>query len=139
MASPSSPASVAAAPMTSTSEVTSGSSSAGTTGGAECAGAFDPPVGAVLLCNEFVMLRDGTEAHWQSFGSRDAPSVVSSRYRELAAKCKLALTTDPAPVFSMVSGNRHLSTHAPSEPGLPGCGKTVDPAYLTVIVISAGG
>lgn len=101
---------------------------------AGCEGLFDPPEGAIKLCDEHV-LGGGAEIHWTSWAVTSSRMDTFRPYQARATGCGAGLTFKP-PLLDVTKGNESLSIHEASEAGYPSCAAKPDAAHPTVIVIS---
>ncbi|MBK9000910.1 MAG: hypothetical protein IPM35_34755 [Myxococcales bacterium] len=101
----------------------------------ECEKLFEPPPGAVLLCDQHDLATDA-EIHWRSFGSSEARSALEKRYRELAGRCGAEVTSRPNEL-GIGKGPFRLSVHDAEPKGYPGCEKAPASGHLTVVLISS--
>lgn len=101
---------------------------------AGCDGLFDPPAGAVKLCDEHV-LGGGAEIHWTSWAVKTSRMDTFRRYQEHADGCSASATSKP-PAPSVTKGDARLTIHDASESGYPSCATRPDADHPTVVVIS---
>ena len=99
-----------------------------------CDGLFDPPAGAVKLCDEHV-LGDGAEIHWTSWAVKASRMDAFRRYEKHAGECNASSTSKP-PLLTVSKSGARLSIHDANESGYPSCGMKPDADHPTVIVIS---
>ncbi|MDF2696499.1 MAG: hypothetical protein K0S65_4882 [Labilithrix sp.] len=99
-----------------------------------CAGLFDPPEGAVKLCNEHTMGGDA-EIHWTSWAVTTSRMDAFERYRTRATACSASVTTKP-PILSVTKDETRLSVHDATETGYPSCANRPPPSHASVIIIS---
>lgn len=97
----------------------------------ECEKLFEPPAGAVLLCDQHDLATDA-EIHWRSFGSSEARSALEKRYRELAGRCGAEASES-----GIAKGPFRLSVHDAEPKGYPGCEKAPSSDHRTVVLISS--
>jgi len=99
-----------------------------------CDGLFDPPAGAVQLCDEHV-LGDGAEIHWTSWAVNASRTETFHVYQQRAGECSGSSTSSP-PLLSVSRGDARLSVHDANERGYPSCAARPGPDRPTVVVIS---
>lgn len=97
----------------------------------ECEKLFEPPAGAVLLCDQHDLATDA-EVHWRSFATSEARSVLEQRYRERGARCG-AETSDGG----IAKGPFRLSVHDAEAKGYPGCERAPSSEHRAVVLISS--
>jgi hypothetical protein len=101
---------------------------------AGCEGLFDPPEGAVKLCDEHVMA-DRAEIHWTSWAVTTSRLDTFQTYRARTTECGASATFKP-PLLNVSKGDQRLSIHEAGETGYPACAVKPDAARPTVVVIS---
>jgi hypothetical protein len=101
---------------------------------AGCDGLFDPPEGAIPLCNEHV-LGDKAEIAWTSWAVTSSRWDAFTPYQKQARGCDAGFVTKP-PILSVSKGDQRLSFHESKETGYPSCETKPDDAHPTVIIIS---
>lgn len=99
-----------------------------------CDGLFDPPAGAVKLCDEHT-LGSGAEIHWTSWAVRTSRVETVRLYEQRAAGCGATATSNPTSL-SLGKGDARLSVHDASESGYPSCTTKPPADHPTVLVIS---
>jgi hypothetical protein len=100
-----------------------------------CDGVFDPPQGAIKLCDEHV-LADKSEIHWTSWSVTTSRMDTFDPYRKRAGECKMGATWKP-PILSISNNaDMRLSIHDVTETGFPSCSVKPGAEAKSVIVIS---
>ncbi len=103
-------------------------------GGTPCQALYEPPPGAVKLCDEHVSATTA-EIHWTSWAVTTEVQATFERYRQLAVACKVAFVNKP-PLLSIGAGDQRLSVHAASDTDFPACATKARAGDRSVIVIS---
>jgi hypothetical protein len=98
-----------------------------------CDGLFDPPEGAVKLCNEH-MVGSGAEIHWTSWAVTSARADTFRPYERSAAACGASTTSAPLP--SLSKADSRLTVHDAQETGYPSCATKPGSTHASVVVIS---
>jgi len=99
-----------------------------------CDGLFDPPAGAVKLCDEHVLASQG-DVHWTSWAVTSSPAETFRPYEQRARGCGASTISKP-PTSSVENGETRLSVHDANESGLPSCAAKAGTSHPTVVVIS---
>jgi hypothetical protein len=99
--------------------------------GSPCQALFEPPKGAVKLCDQHV-LAVGAEIEWTSWVVATDRQATFESYRRRATECKVALG-EP---FTLEDGPQRLAVHAVSDADFPTCSKAPRSGDRSVVVIS---
>jgi hypothetical protein len=99
-----------------------------------CAGLFDPPEGAVKLCDEHVVA-NGSDIHWTSWAVTSSRTDAFRPYEQRAATCSASVTTTP-PLLTVSKEAKRLSIHEATETGYPTCANRAPATHPTVVIVS---